>query len=125
MYIGKVSKITGLSIKAIRLYEERGLIHRPKRKGRYRVYSEIDIDILNLISEAKLLGVTLSQLQNVIVYDNGQVNWQRVELFLIDVKKRLLSDRIELERKLKSVETCIAAMNTCPKTVDSAPKGRD
>ena len=125
MYIGEVSRITGLSAKAIRLYEERGLMPRPKRRGRYRVYNEIDIDILKLIAEAKLLGVTLSQLQNVIVYQNGQIDWPRVELFLIDVKKRLLSERIELEKKLESVETCINAINSCPKTVDSTPKGRD
>lgn len=52
MYIGELSKRTGFSIRAIRLYEEKGLIQTVQRKGRYRIYNESDVDLLNLISEA-------------------------------------------------------------------------
>lgn len=48
MFIGEVSRKTGLSIKAIRLYEELGLIQTPQRQGRYRIYKHSDVDILNL-----------------------------------------------------------------------------
>jgi DNA-binding transcriptional MerR regulator len=125
MYIGEVAKKTGLSIKAIRLYEEKGLIMPPPRNGRYRVYSESHIDILNLIKEAKLLGVTLSQLKSAIVYKNGNVEWSFVGRFLSDIKVKLLLEIDELNNKVKRVETCMLGIESCPLVVDSPPKGRD
>ena len=49
MYIGEVAKKTSLSIRAIRLYEEKGLIKPLPRKGKYRVYNKSHIEILHLI----------------------------------------------------------------------------
>ncbi|AWY01992.1 transcriptional regulator [Marinomonas primoryensis] len=125
MYIGEVAKITGLSIKAIRLYEEKGLIMPPPRKGKYRVYNESHLDILNLIKEAKLLGVTLSQLKSAIVYKNGDVDWSGVGKFLLELKQQLLLKVDDLNIKVKRVETCLLTIDFCPLHVDSPPKGRD
>lgn len=116
MFIGEVAKKTGLSIKAIRLYEERGLIEPPPRQGRYRVYKERDLEILRLIVEAKALGVTLSQLQDVIQYRNGQVDWQRIGQFLIQVKAQIIEEQAELARKITQVEECILSINACPQS---------
>lgn len=92
MYIGKASKLTGLSIKAIRLYEEKGLIKTPARSGRYRVYTKTDIEILNLIAEAKRLGITLNRIKGVIVYHDNGPDWQRIKVFLADIKTQLILD---------------------------------
>ena len=116
MLIGQVSQSTGLTTKAIRLYEEKGLIQPPARRGRYRVYSEEDLDVLQLIVEAKSLGVTLAQLKGVITYRDGEVDWQKVHQFLLEVKKNL---QIELDRVLKNIEkidNCIDSMDSCPKS---------
>ncbi len=121
MYIGEVASKTGLSIKAIRLYEERGLIMPPPRKGRYRVYSDSHIDILNLIKEAKLLGTTLSQLKSAIVYKNGDVDWSHIESFLVDIKLQLLLQIDDLNSKVKKVEMCLLDIESCPISVDSPP----
>lgn len=125
MYIGEVAKKTGLSIKAIRLYEEKGLIMPLPRKGRYRVYSESHIEILNLIKEAKLLGATLSQLKSAIVYKNGDVDWSYVEKFLSDIKLQLSLQINDLNIKVKRVEKCLLVIDSCPLSVDSPPKDRD
>ena len=125
MYIGEIANKTGLSIKAIRLYEERGLIMSPPRHGRYRVYDESHVEILSLIKEAKSLGSTLSQLKNVIVYKNGEVDWSLVEQFLADIKRQLSLQIQELNNKVKEVEKCLSAIGSCPSSVDSSPKGRD
>ncbi len=125
MYIGEVAKKTGLSIKAIRFYEEKGLIMPPPRRGRYRVYSESHVDILNLIKEAKLLGTTLSQLKDAIVYKNGDVDWSYVEKFLSDIKRQLSLQIIDLNKKVKRVDKCLSEIGSCPLSVDSPPKGRD
>lgn len=124
MYIGEVSKKTGLSIKAIRLYEEKGLILPPPRNGKYRVYGDSHIEILNLIKEAKLLGVTLSQLKELIVYQEGEADWSAIGSFLLDIRQQLRDQIADMEKKIERIESCISEIDNCPLLVDSAPKGR-
>lgn len=124
MYIGEVSKKTGLSIKAIRLYEEKGLILPPPRNGKYRVYGNSHIEILNLIKEAKLLGVTLSQLKELIVYQDGEADWSAIGSFLLDIRQQLRDQIADMEKKIERIESCISEIDNCPLLVDSAPKGR-
>ena len=106
MYIGEAAKITGLSIKAIRFYEEKGLIVRPARVGRYRVYQPMDIELLILIKEAKELGITLSQLKGIIVYRNGKVDWGIIKTFLAKIREQLVNQITDLNRKIESLDQC-------------------
>ncbi|MDO6583605.1 MerR family transcriptional regulator [Photobacterium sp. 2_MG-2023] len=116
MYIGAVSKRTGLSVKAIRLYEDMGLIRVPFRQGNYRVYTETDVEVLQLIKEAKQLGVTLNRLKGVIRYRDGDVDWDRIHCFLLDVRQQLMAEQALLEQKIKRVELCLRSMGSCPQT---------
>ena len=111
MYIGEVSKRTGLSVKAIRFYEEKGLIREPLRSGRYRIYQETDIDLLLLIREAKELGVTLSQLKGVIVYKEGAVDWLRIKVFLDELRLQLVSKIEDLKEKIDKIDECSNQIN--------------
>ena len=106
MYIGEASKNTGLSIKAIRFYEKKGLINQPERVGRYRVYNETDIELLILIKEAKALGVTLSQLKGVIAYTDGKVDWANIKIFLSDVRIQLVNQIDDLKQKIDLLDQC-------------------
>ena len=38
MYIGEFARLAGTTPKAIRLYEQLGLLPEPRRRGKYRVY---------------------------------------------------------------------------------------
>lgn len=107
MYIGEVAKQTGLTIKAIRFYEAKGLIPAPKRLGRYRIYSQADIELLLLIKEAKDLGISLSALSKVIKIDDNGVNWQVIKQFLCEVKTQLKHDILLLEKKITMIDQCI------------------
>ena len=111
MFIGEASNKTGLSIKAIRFYEEKGLIQPPERIGRYRVYQEADIELLILIKEAKALGVTLSQLKGVITYNNGQIDWANVKIFLSEIRKQLIDQINDLKQKIDSLDQCYEQIN--------------
>lgn len=115
MYIGAVAKLTNLSIKAIRLYEEKGLLAPPKRRGAYRTYSEQDIELLKLIYEAKQLGITLAELKGVIRYQEGAVNWAQIHAFLLKVQTRLEHQREDISTKIASLKRCIDAIDSCPK----------
>lgn len=116
MLIGQVSKHTGLSAKAIRLYEEKGLIQPPARRGRYRIYSETDLEVLQLIVEAKSLGVTLAQLKGVITYQDGEVDWQKVHVFLLEIKNNLQQELTRVMKNIEKIDGCISAIDSCPKS---------
>lgn len=66
--IGEVGKETGVSVKAIRFYEKIGLIPDPDRlfSSGYRLYTDRDIRRLRLIKRSKLLGLTLSQIKEIV-----------------------------------------------------------
>jgi DNA-binding transcriptional MerR regulator len=112
MYIGEISKKTGLSIKAIRFYEEKGLISQPERIGRYRVYQESDIELLILIKEAKELGVTLSQLKGIIVYKDGKVDWAHIKIFLGEIRIQLTNEIADIKKKIDSLDKCYDQIST-------------
>ncbi|ROS05095.1 DNA-binding transcriptional MerR regulator [Sinobacterium caligoides] len=106
MYIGEAAKRTGLSIKAIRFYEEIGLIRQLERVGRYRLYKEADIEVLLLIKEAKALGVGLSQLQGVIQYNEGQIDWSTIKVFLHGIRQQLTQQIEDVQQKIASLDIC-------------------
>ncbi|SHF67131.1 Cu(I)-responsive transcriptional regulator [Vibrio gazogenes] len=62
MNISEVSKLTGLTAKSIRLYEEKGILSPPLRgENGYRVYQQSHIDDLLLIARAKRVGFNLEE----------------------------------------------------------------
>jgi DNA-binding transcriptional MerR regulator len=68
MHIGKISKLTGATIKAIRHYEAIGLIPVPRRVGKYRVYTEQDINLIGMIRRAQTVGFTLAELKELVAH---------------------------------------------------------
>lgn len=75
LYIGEISKLSGATPKAIRLYESLGLLSNIKRNGKYRIYDEGDVEFVRLIKVAQTLGMSLSDLKNIFVGHN-ELNWK-------------------------------------------------
>jgi DNA-binding transcriptional MerR regulator len=68
LLIGEVAKRSGVSRKALRLYEATGILPAPRRTAAgYRVYAEADLHRLDLVREAKTLGLTLEAIRELIV----------------------------------------------------------
>ena len=63
MKINEVEKITGLTKKAIRLYELRGLITVERGENGYRDYSERDIKTLERIKLLRTAGVSITDIR--------------------------------------------------------------
>lgn len=63
MKINEVVKITGLTKKAIRLYEDRGLITVERSENGYRFYSEQDVKILEQIKLLRTAGVSITDIK--------------------------------------------------------------
>jgi DNA-binding transcriptional MerR regulator len=65
--IGELARQTGLSIKTIRYYEHRGLLEKPPRtEGGYRLYGPEEIARLRFVQRAKLLGLTLEEIRELV-----------------------------------------------------------
>ena len=62
MYIGEFARLAGTTPKAVRLYEQLGLLPEPRRRGKYRVYRAEDLEWVGFIREAQRLGCKLSEL---------------------------------------------------------------
>lgn len=68
MQIGEVAERTDLSLRTIRYYEEVGLVVPSARsQGGFRLYTEPDIDRLNLIKKMKPLGFQLEEMRELLV----------------------------------------------------------
>lgn len=100
MYIGEVAKQTGASVKAIRFYEELGLLTDVERQGSYRVYDSNHVLFISLIVKAKTLGFKLAELKQFVSI--GDVDpWQQV-LQMIDQKQASLTEQIETQKAQQS-----------------------
>ena len=67
MQIGEVAERTGLSLRTIRYYGEVGLVEPSARsRGGFRLYTEEDVDRLQLIKRMKPLNFTLEETQRLL-----------------------------------------------------------
>lgn len=120
MYIGEVSKLTGVSIKAIRFYEEKGLLPTPQRLGRYRVYRSADVSILLLIKEAKSLGMTLSQLKAAARFHEGELDWNHVVEVMLTLRQQLVAQITDLQLKVQRLDECYTQLS--PPQIPQRPR---
>lgn len=70
--IGAAAAAAGLSPKAVRLYETRGLLPPPARTPNgYRLYTDDDVTRLRFIAAARRLGLHLDQVRDVLAAARG------------------------------------------------------
>jgi DNA-binding transcriptional MerR regulator len=96
--IGDLAKKLEMSQRTIRYYEEIGLLNSIKRvEGGRRVYTDVDLRRLKLIKRLKIMGMTLSEMQELeamwaIDKSNEKVLKRLLELMGNHLKR--LDDRI-------------------------------
>ncbi len=67
MQIGELAQQTKTPIDTIRYYEKETLLEKPKRSdGGYRLYSNEAVERLKFIRKAQQLGLTLSEIREII-----------------------------------------------------------
>jgi DNA-binding transcriptional MerR regulator len=65
--VGGAARRAGLTPKAVRLYEARGLLPAAQRSGSgYRLYSEYDVEVLKFIRQARALSLSLEEIKEII-----------------------------------------------------------
>ena len=111
--VGQASRRTGLTEKAIRLYESKGLLNLAERtEAGYRTYTDADIDLMRFIRQAKALGLRLEEIKNIIdLQREGAQPCQKV-LQLVDAHlseiDRTMADLKALRRSLTSARRAAA-----------------
>ncbi len=82
--IGELSALTGISNYTLRYYEKEGLLYDVHRNEKgIRIYTEKDIDLLNIITCLKETGMSISDIKNycsMCKEGNATLN-ERVNLF--------------------------------------------
>jgi DNA-binding transcriptional MerR regulator len=67
MQIGELAKRTALTVDAIRFYEKRRLLPKPVRSaGRFRLYTDDDMERVRFIQQVQGLGFSLAEIRELI-----------------------------------------------------------
>ena len=106
--ISELSREFEITPRAIRFYEDQGLL-APRREGQRRVYTPRDRTRLKLTLRGKRLGLTLSEIRELIdMYEPGRDERPQLERFLAvleDHKASLLQQRDDIEAQLSEIHT--------------------
>ncbi|HEX6154461.1 MAG TPA: MerR family DNA-binding transcriptional regulator [Burkholderiales bacterium] len=106
--ISDLAREFDITPRAIRFYEDQGLL-APKRDGQRRIYTPRDRTRLKLTLRGKRLGLTLSEIRELIdMYEPGRDERPQLERFLAvleDHKASLLQQRDDIEAQLSELQT--------------------
>lgn len=97
MTINDIFKELGLTKRAIKFYEEKGLLSVPKDKNGYRNYSQEHIKILKTISVYRKLGIGINDIQTIM--KDGD---ESILLQILKTKEAELKDKQEDLLKLRT-----------------------
>ncbi|MGG3477210.1 MerR family transcriptional regulator [Peribacillus frigoritolerans] len=104
--IGELSKLLGVSEHTLRYYEKEGLVV-PLRKGKNRIYSEEDRELLEFILHMKNTGMALVDIKKYTLMrkdENGDKHAQ-------ELMEILVKHRDDVAAQLKIYEENLVLMN--------------
>jgi MerR family transcriptional regulator, copper efflux regulator len=99
--IGEVAERSGVSRRALRLYEARGIVSKPRRTpAGYRVYDAEVLGILHFVSQARRLGLTLKEIGRIVALRSAKSGPCMQLRALLEQK---LADLESLRREVKKI----------------------
>lgn len=92
--ISKLAKMSGISSRTLRYYDEIGLL-KPKRlnPNGYRIYGELELNLLQQILFYKELGLELNEIKDIIYSPSFNLE-EALEEHLIHLQREKGKDRI-------------------------------
>jgi DNA-binding transcriptional MerR regulator len=105
--ISELAREFDVTPRAIRFYEDQGLL-APRRDGQRRIYTPRDRTRLKLTLRGKRLGLTLSEIRELIdMYEPGRDERAQLQRFLAVLeahKSGLLQQRADIEAQLSELQ---------------------
>ena len=104
--ISQLASEFALTTRAIRFYEDEGLV-APQRNGQARVYGERERTRIKLILRGKRLGLSLSEIREILdLYDSREGDRRQLQRFLevLDHRRRQLEvQRADIDALLDEI----------------------
>lgn len=116
--VGRAATLTGLSPKAVRLYERKGLLPEAERtEAGYRLFSADDLAVLHFIRQAKTLDLTLDEIKDILDLQRGgeqpcESVTGMLDAHLAEIDRKL----VDLRRLRRSLLGARRAANTARRT---------
>ncbi len=105
--IGDFAKKTGLTVRALRFYEEKGLLSPPRsRDNERRFYGQAEFEQVQKIVSLKKLGLPLSEIEALL--QGRRTSLLRVLSVQLEALEK---DKAEVEAAIKALKSAIAALN--------------
>ena len=103
--VGELADLTGKTVRALRLYEERGLLSPSMRsEGGFRLYDRVLVDRVRLISSLQSVGMSLAEIADLVsIYDGSKTPQAGMQILHAEYRRRLADVQARIET-LKSVE---------------------
>ena len=105
--ISELAREFAITPRAIRFYEDQGLL-APRREGQRRIYTPRDRTRLKLTLRGKRLGLTLSEIRELIdMYEPGRDARPQLERFLAVLESHrasLLQQRADIQAQLAEIQ---------------------
>ncbi|MBX7526344.1 redox-sensitive transcriptional activator SoxR [Qipengyuania vesicularis] len=107
--IGDLARRTGLSVSAIRFYEEKGLVEAHRTAGNQRRFPRSDIRRLSFVLIAQRLGLTLAEIEEALSglpqgRTPNSADWKRISG---EVRTRIDAQIAALEKVRNNLDGCI------------------
>ena len=111
--ISELAREFDITPRAIRFYEDQGLLS-PRRDGQRRIYSPRDRTRLKLTLRGKRLGLTLSEIRDLIdMYEPGRDERPQLERFLAVLQRH----KAALEQQREDIDAQLAEIAAFEKKV--------
>ncbi len=115
--IGIMARDFNISLRALRFYEDRGLLH-PQRRGSTRLYTADDRQSLEMILRGKRLGFTLTEIHDII-------HSRKDRAPVADLESTLQPDQIvaqihHLERQREEIDEALVALRNAHQKLSEA-----
>ena len=108
--ISVAAELAGVHPQTLRIYEQKGLVSPQRTRGNTRMYSQADIERLQLINELTDEGINLAGVIRILDL-KGRLDERDEELDVLHRRVRKLADRVhELETR-ESVNSLVTDSN--------------
>lgn len=123
--IGELAEEFGVTSRALRLYEEEGLLD-PQREGTRRIYNERNRVRLRLILRGKRLGWSLSEIRESFdLYDSSLGEEAQLQWMLEKLAQRrdsLMAQRKDINNALQDLDRIAADAEQALQGIRSGPR---